>query len=480
MRPFLLALLLLGGCTSVSQPGALAPLQPLYELPQMSLEEKAEQHFQAIVTNHLNDEGYLLYNVRIPLHSSPINYQESHNSADLPTWHGHWLAALAFREATNPDPQNRELIKRGLQALLINFEATGIEGLLARAWMRHPSSERDLSFLQKYNPIDYPTKHWRQGKNGYWFRTGIAKGHYNGVVLGLAASISLQRRELIHLDAETQALLTRLATSLAYYLIDNDYRIVGFDGRTTEFGNLGDFYYNGNSVVLLTALLRTCAAVDPTDKCSDAYLGFLTDEMPGQAMYLYGRAIREIFGKRLGGSIDDLYNANDIHHVATATLAHLLVADNENYVDEVQLYRNLDLMEALATVAGRERNTFFNFSYLLQRIALSSPLTEQFQYLDQLRLEGRETLRLFPTEKIQIVCQEVPTIFVQPIANMRINSHYWKTNWYIRCDLPAPGQREKTGVEYSGQDYLFPYYLGKFFRLLEDDHPAFPNQGDPQ
>jgi hypothetical protein len=56
---------------------------------------------------------------------------------------------------------------------------------------------------------------------------------------------------------------------------------------------------------------------------------------------------------------------------------------------------------------------------------------------------------------------------VQPIPNQKINSHYWKTDYFRKAILTDASER--IDVEYSGQDYLFVYWMGRYFGLISEE-----------
>jgi hypothetical protein len=89
------------------------------------------------------------------------------------------------------------------------------------------------------------------------------------------------------------------------------------------------------------------------------------------------------------------------------------------------------------------------------------------------REEALETLRMFPDDKRLISNLETEdTHNVQPIANQVINSHYWKTDYFRKATLTDASER--MNVEYSGQDYLFVYWMGRYFGLISEEEATAP------
>ncbi len=92
---------------------------------------------------------------------------------------------------------------------------------------------------------------------------------------------------------------------------------------------------------------------------------------------------------------------------------------------------------------------------------------------DDEREQALETLRMFPDDKRLISnLESEDTHSVQPIANQRINSHYWKTDYFRKATLTDASERED--MEHSGQDYLFVYWMGRYFGLISEEEANAP------
>ncbi len=284
----LFCIVILTGCAfvgaelNIGRVPSVAALDPIYELPTLSLAEKEALLSDAVVERHLNEQGYLLYQSYLPF-SDLGNYQQSHNSADLPAWHGHWMATLAMKLAVASSPDVEVLLLRAIEGLRTNFEATGVTGLLGRAYLKHEGEER-LPWMVTED--QRPTRFWQRGENGFWFRNGVAKGHYAAAVFGLATVIGLENRGAISLSPETSSLVRQTLIEIAHYLIDNYYRIVDANGNVTEFGRL-TWKNNGFNALQLIAMLRAGKAIGD-EKCADEYQRMLSSGV--------GRIIRNTLG----------------------------------------------------------------------------------------------------------------------------------------------------------------------------------------
>ena len=258
----------------------IADLDPIYPLPEISLAQKEELLFEALKERHLNRQGYLLYQSYLPFSNdvSDPNYQMSHDAADMPAWHGHWMAALAMKLAVEgPSWELQSLLHRAVEGLRTNFTATGITGLLARSYLEYEGDE-PLPWMDTEE--DNPTKFWQKGENGFWFRNGVSKDQYRGAIFGLATVISLKNSGAIYLDRATSRLIRRTLADLAHYLIDNGYRIIDVDGEVTEFGRLNDWRFDGFDGLQLLAMLRITTEATKSSTCPSKPLPWTRPTMP--------------------------------------------------------------------------------------------------------------------------------------------------------------------------------------------------------
>jgi hypothetical protein len=454
----LFCLTILAGCATLKpsfckiKVPPVADLDPIYELPTIPLAEKEAVLFDAIRERHLNEQGYLLYQSYLPF-SDPENYQMSHNGADHPAWHGHWMAALAMRLAVEgPSSEVESLLHRAVGGLRTNFQATGITGLLGRAYLKYGGDE-PLPWMATEE--QEPTKFWQKGENGFWFRNGVSKDQYRGTVFGLATVVGLENRGAITLDSATSTLVRRTLVEIAHYLIDNKYRIIDVSGKVTEFGRLNDWSYNGFDGLQLLAMLRAGKAIGD-EKCTNEYKRLLQSRAG------------KVIAVTLGG-LGDLYarigRENAFGHFSD---------DMAIYTNAFTLFLNSDQEDrkVLRDVehALRKMWQFLRYSrksYITFIQAVLSKVSEEE------REQAFETLRMFPDDKRIISNLELEdTHSVQPIPNQRIDSHYWKADYFKKATLTNASER--IDVEHSGQDYLFVYWMGRYFGLISEKEATAP------
>jgi hypothetical protein len=362
------------------------------------------------------------------------------------------MAALAMKMAVDPSPEVESQLERALEGLRTNFRATSITGLLGRAYLKY-GGDQPLSWMATEE--QRPTMHWQKGENGFWFRNGVAKGHYAGAVFGLGTVIGLENRGAISLRQEISTQVRQTLIEIAHYLIDNHYRIIDADGEVTEFGRLSDWRQNGFDGLQLLALLRTCKAIgdelgaNEYDRLVDSGASKVIGITLGELGDLYARIGRE----NAGGHF------SDDQAIYTNAFVLFLNSDGE---DNKVLRRVRHALRKMWLFLRYSRKSYMTF---IQAVLVGVSDEEQE--------EGLETLRMFPDDKRLISDVETEdTDRVQPIANQNISSHYWKSDYFRKAT--RTGTSERMDVEYSGQDYLFVYWMGRYFGLISAEEATAP------
>ena len=108
-----------------------------------------------------------------------------------------------------------------------------------------------------------------------------------------------------------------------------------------------------------------------------------------------------------------------------------------------------------------ERNPSFTLPYYYAANGVGITYTNQII----------EDLRQFPMPETKIAFMVIKkdTDKVQPLGNRTTNSHYWKSSPF-RKQVSNSGKslHPKTGAfkQYSGQDYLLAYWLGRYLNVV--------------
>lgn len=432
-----LALLLTGCATAqslISRPPVptVASVEAVYEVPDISLEEKARHLWQRLEQSHLSEHGQLLYNVELPLESS---YLVSHRSADMPTWAGHAIGAAALRYAVEPGEGAERILEALLRGLETNHAMTGVPGLLGRSYVCTPERQPWMK-----TEAEDPGKFWQPASvTGCWFRNGVAKGHYTGATLGLATVIGLQRQGA-RLPPAAIELARSLAIAHAHHLVDGGFQILDVDGEPTKFGRLR-WQGIGFDAIVVAAILQTAAAAGDV-RSSHALEDLVAQGLAktfGQQLWLIGSAYHRA-GRHTQGKF------SDDHHVFTNALTIWWTAEPDS-----ELY----------AAARRALHGYWKFA----RYSLNPFHTftvEAYEGLQSEHADAVRTLEQFPIDLRKLSplpCHD--TDQVQPLPNREMpDSHIWKSSYFERCTRTA--ESAVTRHEYSGQAYLYPFEFGRW------------------
>ena len=393
---------------------------------------------------HVTKDGLLLYTSFFPW-SDTSKYQKSHDLADLPAWQGYLMAAYAFKEAVTGIDQD-DKIRLLTEGLLKIYETTGIPGLLARSAMPDYRGAR-LSWMDTEQ--SRPTKFWMQGPHGTWFRNGVAKDHLHLAAFGAAIPLALERQGKIRLHPATKQKLLDLLLPLVRRLAKNNYQIIDWNGKRTEFGDLGPQIANGFNQMIVLHMLVSAQFFDR--ELANAYRKEIKSwyRTIGWSLKLLGQSIKRFVGDKRGPDFDKP-SFSDMQALGLAYLSLFFQEPRREYMKSIRRG-----MEGMWKFMRYERNPMFSIPYIAtirpnetQRMA---PIIED--------------LRDFPVEKYELWMGHDDTDWIQPLANRPMNSNYWKSSpWRTVLSSPPP----RTGEEqvYAGMDYLVAYWMGRYFGVV--------------
>jgi len=305
----------------------------------------------------VTSQGPLLYKAwapdpwnQIPGTPGYTNYVDSHDIADAPAWHGHFMASLAFAQAVDGKDRSAEL-KHLAEGLERYYEVTGITGLWGRSYLYDYVGPR-LPWMETEK--ERPTKFWGIGPTGKWWRTGLAKNHFNAGVFGFTVPLVLDRAGHINLTASCRAKLIEVLMPAARRFAENDFKLVGYDGETTQFGNLGPQVVNGFNMIIALNVLRTAAYYDASlleiyNEKIDAWISMID----------FSTFITSFFTKAIGHWNFDKPSFSDIQAFGLAATALLMQEEREKYREDLR-----DSLSNIWSFMKYERNPTFTVPYL--------------------------------------------------------------------------------------------------------------------
>jgi len=370
----------------------------------------------------------------------------SYDMADYPAWQGYLLAAFAFKEAVLGESQE-EIISLLIDGLRYSWKVTGVDGLLCRSLLPGYQGVR-LDYMD--TQAENPTKYWsRSLTTGEWFKNGVAAGHYSGTVFGLSILLYLQRQGDISLSAAVEERAIETLVTTVRYVLDNDYMIIDFDGKMTDYGLLDPQLFNSYFAVAMLNYLKAAGYYDET--CARAYEDNV--ELWTNIAEDYNRLLGDTM-LGIGRWTLEKISTSDTLHYACQNYSLMLMEKETPYA------------ERLASAADSVWD-FFQYE--------RHPIYT-FMFIEQVRPEDKdlflpaiiEDLRDFPDDKKvgREKRKETPA-FVQPLANRHISTYYWKSTCYSSF-VDWKEDPDEDSVTFSGGDYLFAYWMGRYVGLVPE------------
>ena len=428
---------------------------------------KAEQH-RLSTWAQVNEHGLLLYDAFVPFEDGD-NFAKSHDMADAPAWHGSLMAATAFEAAvTGEDPSAKlDVLANGI---LHMWSVTGEPGLYARSAYGYDGPRLPWMVDSKTDP----TKYWQQGNNG-WFRTGAAKGHLTRAVFGAGVPLALYKQGLIQLTPAVYEKLKTVVVTSVRRLAEDQYRMLDWDGKATEFGDLRPGIVPQEYI----DIARPLASVLPWD-ISDADVDKLAHPINGFNMILVLSMLRAAgeYDPEMMQLFHDEFGAWEKNLKLSMKVLGFIISRIGHYKLDKPAYSDMELVSQAAlllklydgdTDATRAVGVGLNGLWSFVQFERNVPFVLTYSYYhpnaaSKELVEVEEDLRAFPDgPKVAHRSNTVETSSTQPLANRKMSSHYWKSDpseKVVGTQIPQPGHH------YGGQDYLGAYWLGRYLELV--------------
>ena len=402
--------------------------------PRLSLAAKAEGYQLRLEERHQLPEGLIRY-MRIPAHDESTGGYG--NLADGPFFLGTYLASQSLRYAVTGDAAALEQVRVSLRGMALLAEVSGERGLLARYF-----SPVAPSWDARWRPSPtHPELHWRPD---------VSKDQYAGYVHGLGVALAL-----LH-EPEIRAELTELACAVADHLIENDLRLVDWDGERTKYGDLRGRILGvpiGVNALISLAAAKVAAVATGAPRYVDFYRDLIDR---GYADISYW-AHFSVFG----------YGNRTNDNMAYLVLYPLLLLE-----DDPEIVRALRAGARRSWEhVGGDRNAFFAF---VQAAVAGDPSVDA-EEIGRARDEGRRALFEFPEEKwawsVDLTRDgfDFPRSFWrdshgQPRSKVAVPpylrpgaSSLWASDPFLLVGrLGSEGE-----IEFAGIDYLIAYWIGR-------------------
>jgi hypothetical protein len=394
--------------------------------------------------------------------------------SDSSTWNGALLAALSFQYAVTRDNATLQRIAELLNGLHLFQTASGKVGFL----VRNVSREQD-----RRNP-DMLASQAPDGTQWYC-RADPAKGTYNQVVAGYVALMMLAYADL---PPESQRLARSDLAELVLHVVDHDYHLTNGAGKRTPYGDLTPVIasvgvpFNSQLAYMIVAAGYYFPPDDPQQRAriEKAYR-FLRDKHHAY----YEDRLRNLVQPQRAAVSPFIKGMNDRNHLTNATFMGLwldaeLARRQGTPLDErfvFQLGRTLHFCQQSLSNNPNSLCQFMCagliFNPVLRPQLLDGRESEGLARAEQGLKLGFEQLRRYPLDRFFVPGKPLPTREYQWIDSAMVDEYHWKADPQQAWQPTGPA----TNEVYCAIDYLYAYWLARYFRL--DGHPSVASEYRP-
>lgn len=216
--------------------------------------------FQYDLLERFDNAGQINCKLRVPTPERPYI---SYNMPDNAYMTGIYLGSQAMRWHVTGHPAAKAAGSAAIEGLDLLCNVSGHDGLLARAAVRADS-------------VWYDDGDWQPSGDGtYLWRADVSSDQVDGVLFGFALAY-----DLLATPAE-QAVIAQNAAALVDHILDNDLRIVDYDGEPTTWGKYYPEYvqnFENMNALLMLQHLKVAHHVTGEARFDDAYWHLINTE----------------------------------------------------------------------------------------------------------------------------------------------------------------------------------------------------------
>ena len=425
----------------------------------MTLEQKAQHYLEICYARHVRPPGLVEQcDFAAPGDVAHFMPRDDDNDGQYTSM---YLAMESFRYAATKDPEARDRARRAFHALRFLREVTGTEGFVARTvvpadWTRYHDGNEKLTAEDKVdrmveNPRSKPIENrWRLSADGKWRWKGDTSsdettGHFFGYLhyYDLAA------------DEEEKQAVREHVRRLTDHLLDGGFTLRDIDGQPTLWGVWSPEKLHGdpewraerwtNGLEMLS-YLNTAYYITGDEKYRRAYVDLIEKEH------------YDVFARRPLAITPSERTQFDHELVAMALMGAMKEKDSR--------YRRI-YEDALAFWFPRIRNqnsSFYSFVYAALAGAGAINLEGCLEFLRdeplelvQWTVDNRERQDVHFTREPTLEEQQINRLLPpSERAPMRWDGNPWRAV-----------QGEDGTSESSGVHWLLPYWMGRYYGLIE-------------
>jgi hypothetical protein len=357
-------------------------------------------------------------------------------------WTGYHVAAMSMAYAVTKEDRYRDAAKKGMDALYLLQNVTGIKGLVARSVIEvgEPYTEQALK------------QDWRKTQDGkYMWRDDVSSDQIDGHFLGFYAYYE----HIAQHDPAEREKLEKQIRQVTDYIVDNKYEIIDWNGKRTRWGwydpdrinNQPEHYLeSGLYPLMILSHIKVAYYVTGDTKYLDHFRSLIVD---------HGYLSNLLLEKK---HFPDELNHSDDQLSAVA------------YYPILQLEQDPIIRETLQRACRRhakielaERNSFFAFTYATIDKA-DADVAGGVRTLREMPLDRRDWA-MKNAHRADVVLRRQANrggddVLLEVLPADERNFERWNQDPY-EADSSGDGLNEG-----SGEHYLLPYWMGRFHGLI--------------
>lgn len=402
----------------------------------LTLEQKAA-YYESVIDKRHNRRGLINISKLSTPGDTTTSYMENEDNDGL--WTSCYLAAACFRYAVSKSPDAKLKAIQAFEALERLETVTGIPGYPARSY---------ATASDKVKPSRSPhPKQWHLSPDGKWqWLDDTSSDEITGHIFTLSLFY-----ELVADTAQkirVKALINRIVT----HIVDNDFRLIDFDGKPTRWGiwhpdslnhSANWMYERGLNSLQILSFLKTAIHYTDNPKFGKAYQTLV--EKHG---YARNAVAAKMYGPYETSHSDDILNFFPYYGLFR------YAGNDTNYTYFVKSlersWRNVrnDHMPVWNVIAS---------ALLGKDCDLDIALKELRQYPLDLVNWTMENSHRWDIQTDPMVDRGRQKQAVHPVPTPESGVSRWNTN-PKRLDVGNSGQTEETGTY-----FLFAYWMGRYY-----------------
>jgi hypothetical protein len=372
----------------------------------------------------------------------PVEGVPSYNMPDNAYMTGIYTGILAMKYAVTKDEETRRRGSEAVDALHLLCIASGTPGLLARAVVTPEMAKLDDGDWQ---PAADSRRVWR---------ADVSSDQMDGVFYGFLMAYDFFAND------EEKKRIAEDVSALMDYLVKNDYRIIDYNGKPTEWGNYTEEYVTTrepmNALILLQHL-KVAHHVTNDPKYGDLYRHFAIEKKYGE-LAVRARNYR----------LRSVNYSDDV--LLWLAYYPLLKLEKDRELAEMYKASLRRSWEGEGTHKGIKKEDIPLFNYMVA------------EFLgDRSGIEAAErTLRQFPLDMkwnrgtiakyeqvFDFTYNPVP-LSPEPAAGELVPIDRRPKLWsaWVHSPYESGDRARDIPGEYNGHDYLMAYWYGRFLKLI--------------